>query len=91
MPKKVIKKPGSLFGLNLEVFTGSKDSLFSLKQYGAILFVHNQTSLPQSSPGILLKPGTHSDVVVKKSFSSLVPSPYSECQDIELFDFDRYN
>lgn len=54
------------------------------------MFVHNQTSLPQSSPGILLKPGTHSDIVVKKSFSSLVPSPYSKCENIDLLYFDRY-
>ena len=89
VPKKVAKKPGSLFGLNLEIFTGVADSLYSLKNYGAIVFIHNQTSLPETSSGILLKPGTHSDIVVKKSFSSLVPSPYSDCQNLDLFDFDR--
>ena len=89
VPIKTVKKSGPLFGLSLEIFTGVTDSLFSLKNYGAILFVHNQTSLPETTSGILLKPGSHSDIVVKKTFSSLVPSPYSDCQNLDLFEFDR--
>jgi hypothetical protein len=89
---KYVKKTGPLFGLNMECLTGGgveKSPFTSLKSYGAILFVHNQTSKPETSSGILLKPGTHTDIVVKKSFTSLVPSPYSDCQDSSTFRFDK--
>jgi hypothetical protein len=86
-----VKKTGPLFGLNLEIFSGSieKSPFTSLKTHGAILFIHNQTSKPDKSSGLLLKPGTHTDIVVKKSFTSLVPSPYSDFQDLNAFKFDK--
>ena len=90
VPIKSTKKPGPHFGLNLEIYSGiSRDSVFSAKKYGSILFIHNQTSKPETSSGILLRPGSHSSVTVQKSFNSLTPSPYSECQKLDTYDFDR--
>jgi len=81
---KTVKKIGKKFGLNLELYAGiSRDSVFSAKKYGSILFIHNQTSKPESSKGILLRPGSHSEIIIKKNFNSLLPSPYSECQNVD--------
>ena len=93
IPIKLVKKAGPLFGLNFEIFTGVDKSSFSMKTYGAILFIHKQTSKPESKPDstgvILLKPGTYSDIAIKKSFTTQVPDPYSDCQDLSSFKFDR--
>ena len=86
---KTVKKPGVQFGLNLEMFAGSRDTLYSLKTYGAILFVHNQTSRPENSAGILLKPGSQTNIEVKKAFTSILAKPYSDCEDLTRLDFDR--
>ena len=89
IPIKLVKKTGPLFGLNLEIFIGVEKSAFSLKNYGAVLFIHNQTSKPETTSPILLKPGTYTDIAVKKSSISLEPYPYSDCQDLSSFKFDR--
>ena len=87
---KSVSKPGIRFGLRLELFAGiAHDSLYSTKKFGAIMFIHNQTSKPEGATGILLKPGTQTNVEVKKSFNSLLASPYSPCQDLDTFEFDR--
>ena len=90
-PIKTVKRADKKFGLNLELYAGiSKDSVFSTKKYGSILFIHNQTSKPESTTEILLRPGSHSDKIIKKNFNSLLPSPYSECQILETFQDNKF-
>lgn len=88
-PLKRILRDGVEYGLSLEIYAGSREAQYSVEQYGAIVFIHNQSSLPESSSGILLKPGTQTHVVIEKSFNSYTPSPYSECQDFSTLKFDR--
>jgi hypothetical protein len=76
------------YGLNLEVYVGS-DFKYSLEQYGLIVFIHNQSSLPESSNGIILAPGTQTSIGVEKSFNSYTPNPFSSCEDLDSFNFDR--
>jgi hypothetical protein len=78
----------SEYGLNLEIYVGS-DFKYSLEQYGLIVFIHNQSSLPESSNGIILAPGTKTSIGVEKSFNSYTPNPFSSCEDLDSFNFDR--
>ena len=89
IPVKTVSRDGVEYGLSLELYVGSRDARYSLEQYGAIVFIHNQSSLPESSSGIILKPGTQTNVVIEKNFNSYTPSPYSECQDLSTLEFDR--
>lgn len=86
---KSISKIGIEFGLFLEMYVGVKNLNYSLNDYGAIVFIHNQTSLPESNAGIILKPSTQTNIAVEKTFNSYAPSPYSECQDLTTHKFDR--
>jgi len=88
-PIKRVSRAGADYGLSLELYAGSRDARYSLEQYGLVVFIHNQSSLPESSSGIVLKPGTQTSIGVEKSFNSYTPYPYSECQDLSSFKFDR--
>jgi hypothetical protein len=86
---KIISNTGIEFGLFLELYVGVKTPKYSLSDYGAIVFIHNQTSLPESNAGIILKPSTQTNIAVEKTFNSYAPSPYSECHDFNTFTFNR--
>ena len=88
-PIKSVSRDDIDYGLLLEIYAGSRDAKYSLNQYGSIVFVHNQTSLPESTSGIILKPGSQTNIVVEKSFNSYTPYPFSECQDLNSFNFDH--
>ncbi len=82
-------KPGMKNGLYLEIFTGMKENLSVTKGYGAIVFIHNQTKMPELSENLYLKPGTLIDIRIKKVFKISEPYPYSQCQDLNVFQFDK--
>ena len=86
---KIVKKIGYPNQLNLELFTGARENKYSLEHYGAIVFIHNQTTKPESMGGILLKPGSKSNIHIRKNFNSLSPSPHSECKDFSSHSFDK--
>jgi hypothetical protein len=89
---KAISKTSIEYGLFLEMYTGVENVKYSLDEYGAIVFIHNQTRsiLPESAGnGIILKPGSSTNIAIEKTFNSYTPYPYSECQDLSSFKFDR--
>ena len=42
------------------------------KNFGAIVFVHNRSSLPETSESLNLQPGTFVDISIKKEVRSNV-------------------
>ena len=54
-----------------------------------MLFIHNQTTLPESTNPIFLKPNTLTYIGLSQSFSQFTPDPYSSCEDLSSFNFDR--
>ena len=88
-PIKTVSRDDIDYGLNLEVYIGSRDAKYSLEEYGAIVFIHNQTMRPESSTGILLSSGTQNSIGIEKSFNSYTPDPFSSCQDLSTLEFDR--
>ena len=89
VPLRKIRKPGENNGLSIEMYSGSRDAKYSLEDYGAIVFIHNQSRIPESSLGIFVQPGTAAKIVFQKIFNHLWPYPYSECHDLSTFEFDR--
>jgi hypothetical protein len=66
--------------------------LLKLKFYllkGIIVYIHNQTELPESTEGIFLTPGVYTNIGLKKSFNTFTAKPYSTCEDLSSFKFDR--
>ena len=88
-PIKAVSRDDIDHGLNLEIYVGSRDAKYSLEKYGAIVFIHNQSSLPESSNGIFLTPGTQNSIGIEKSFNSYTPDPFSSCEDLSSYNFDR--
>ncbi len=75
-----------------ELSFGSINKYPSVNSKGFILFVHNQSQLPESSDAIYLQPGTDTYVSVERTFTFNQPSPYSQCQDMtSIGDADIYN
>ena len=82
--------PGSKNGFYIEMFarTAKNDTGFDA-DYGAVLFVHNQTQRPDSVSGIRLKLGTKTNAVLHKTFVHNAPDPYSSCEDLDVYQFNR--
>ena len=48
---------------------------------GAIIRIGNSSySTYHTSPGVLVSPGYHTNIVVKRHFKSILPEPYSNCK-----------
>lgn len=70
-------KYGSKYGLEIELFLGRY--MLGMTN-GAILFLNNQTDLiKESQPGILLSPGTHTNLAINRHFYDKLPAPFSDC------------
>ena len=72
---KRVSMPGGLeYGLQLEIYSGNqRNNPYSLDSYGSIVFIHNQTNKPDTSNaenGIILKPGTQTNIKITKRFQS---------------------
>ncbi len=69
-------------GLELEIFIGLPETQSPLgKESGAVLFLHDNPKLiimPEES-GIELKPGTHSNIAIKRKVIKRLPEPYNYC------------
>jgi hypothetical protein len=86
VPIRQVQKPGRFAGLYLQLFIGRPQDVY-LSEFtsGIHLLVSNQ-SLPLSlSEGINAKPGTLTNVDIKKVFTSRLAEPYSECKDMSKF------
>lgn len=81
---------GNRNGLYLELYPYEAESVYSLQSdVGLIVFVHNKTSRPVPSEGIKLLSGVLTNIVVEKSYAQKSPYPFSDCVDLDTFEFDR--
>jgi hypothetical protein len=92
VPIRTVQKPGRFAGLYLQLFIGRPQSVY-LSEFtsGIHLLISNQ-SLPLSlSEGINAKPGTITNVDIRKVFTNRLPEPYSECKDLNKFKSVLFN
>ena len=54
---------------------------------GLRIFVHNSSFRPASSESIILKPGSLTNIAVKRTIINKEPFPYSECIDLASFKY----
>ena len=81
---------GNKNGLYLELYSGEAESIYSLQpDSGLIAFIHNQSSKPVPSEGIRIQPHSLTSIVLKKVLTQRQPHPYSNCQDLNSFAFDK--
>ena len=77
-------------GLYLELYAGDGESIYSLQpDSGMIVFIHNQSSKPVVSEGTRLKQNSLINIIIKKKFTQREPYPYSDCQDLNDFKFNK--
>ena len=75
-------KYGPQYGLQLELFVGLNYQSFGNLRSGAILFIHNQSSLTdENDVGIELSSGTQSNIAINRMFIYKLAQPYSDCVD----------
>jgi hypothetical protein len=87
---KNIFMPGEKNGLYLEVYAGEGESIYSLlPDSGIVVFVHNQSLSPLPSEGIKLAQRTLTNIVLSKVIAQREPYPYSDCQKLDTFSFDK--
>ena len=87
---KNIFMSGEKNGLYLEVYAGEGESIYSLlPDSGIVVFIHNQSFNPMPSEGIKLAQRTLTNIVLSKVITQREPYPYSECQDLNKFSFDK--
>jgi hypothetical protein len=86
---------GSDYGLQLTFYINFYQELTSFNSnsksdykggFGALIRIDNSSYLTDhGSDGILISPGTQTDIIVYREFNSILPKPYSNCE-IELDD-----
>lgn len=80
-------RSGKLNGLSVELYVGEPTSLFSLSSSSGIhVIVHNKSVRTFFFDGFDMPAGMVGNVAVSRKFSSLVPSPYSECRDDDYIE-----
>ncbi len=85
-------RPGMVNGLRLKFFQNLVDNAFSSEfETGLKIFISNNTIDPMSTEGIDVSRRMNTNIVLKKSFSQRITSPYSDCMDIHLFKSDPTN
>jgi hypothetical protein len=88
MDLKQTSVAGAPFGLNLMFYVNVYERLFSIASspplvdsLGAIIRIGNSSySTFHTSPGILVSPGYHTNIVVKRHFKTILPEPFSNCK-----------
>lgn len=92
IPIEKVKQPGMLNGLQMELFVGAQEYQPCWeKKYGAIVVVHNQTSLPMYlEEGVFVPTGSETNIALSKTVIQKLSKPYSNCvknaTDRTLFD-----
>ena len=91
LPIKKSYISGDKSGLYLELYAGGDgESIYSLQpDSGMVVFIHNQSSKPVVSEGIRLKQNSLINIIMKKVFTQREPDPYSDCQDLNDFKFNK--
>jgi hypothetical protein len=81
----VSTKAGSINGLTMELFVGEPNDPKSLStSTGIHMVVHNKSTQVYFIDGFTIGTGTLTNVAIRRSFSSHLAKPYSECvNDIE--------
>ena len=95
----ISKVPSATSALRLELFVGQMENSVVINQnYGAVLYIGNQSFYPNQFEKILLPVGFETNILVSRSFTSKLSSPYSDCifkKDItnykELFSNYEYS
>lgn len=79
-------------GLYMELFTGISDQnldnsvFYQLPNKGIAIIIDDQDGFPIKKEGILLGPGQYAKMIISKTESETLPSPYGNCQDANLVD-----
>jgi hypothetical protein len=83
---------GEAHSLQVAVFIQNQN-LYMIPSYsnGLKVFIHNHTFEPSSSEGVNIQPGTETNILIKRTFTSKEPQPYTECTDLDSFSSELYN
>jgi hypothetical protein len=79
---KQARRYGKSYGLQLELYVGTRDYCTSplSSTAGIVLYVHNSSDIiTEDSNGIHLAPGTETNIAIDRTFVSQLPYPYSNC------------
>jgi hypothetical protein len=88
VPLKYSTIPGEENGLFLSFMLPDIANQFSFADsYGLRIFVHNYSFRPSSSESIILKPGSLTNIAVKRTIINKEPFPYSDCIDLASFKY----
>lgn len=86
-----VAKTGKFYGLRLELYVGVPDDLQKFAtSIGAHIFINHHKIRPKSSEGIDVASGTETNIVLKRTDTSHLKYPYSECR-IEDHELDYYS
>jgi hypothetical protein len=74
-------------GILLEIFVGRPDFLRTYitekRIKGLEIVIEDQSSFPLNPHGLVIQPGTHTSIKLQKTEAQTLPSPYSDCQDVD--------
>jgi hypothetical protein len=93
LPIPLLKQhqPGKSHGLYIVAFVDTLENqeLFNFmnldSSFGLKISISNQSYMPFDNM-LTLKPGTCTNIAIKKTISKTMPKPYSECVDVSQFD-----
>ncbi|CAF0901560.1 unnamed protein product [Brachionus calyciflorus] len=79
-------KFGKNSGLSLEIFTGSREFQSPVSQEaGLLVFIHDSDRvITNDDHGILVSPGTHTNIEIHKTRIKILPQPSNKCADQSL-------
>ena len=84
-------RPGSNYGLRLQIFLDSYDNKYTFKyDQGLRILIHNSTIKPSASEGVDIGSTKQSNIAVKRTFIKKQADPYSDCQDLSNFNSEFY-
>jgi len=88
VPLKYSTIPGEENGLFMSFMLPDIANQFSVADsIGLRIFVHNSSFRPASSESIILKPGSLTNIAVKRTIINKEPFPYSDCIDLASFKY----
>lgn len=76
------RRYGKSYGLQLELFIGLPDKCLSpfSQTFGMVVYVHNLSQIvTEETNGILVAPGTETNIAVDRTSLVHKPKPYSDC------------
>ena len=76
---------GSLYGLQLQIYTGFNENLTKFNSYvggrGLLVRIDNSSYLTDHNvDGVKISAGFHHNIAVERSFKFMLPIPYSNCE-----------